>query len=231
MNRPPVQQALLLLAAALPDLPLAALAELSIGRRDAHLLALREQLFGPQLESVVACPVCRQKLEFTCKTTDIQAQEAAESGELFTWRNEDYEAHFRLPNSLDITAVIPQARPPGDEVAEVQWQLLARCLTSITRQNEAITADQLPPAIIEAIVDCMAQADPQADVQLALACAACGHQWSAPFDIVAFLWAEINAWALRTLQEVHRLASAYSWREADILGMSAWRRQFYLRNG
>lgn len=228
MNRSPVQQALLLLAAVLPDMSLAALAELSIGRRDAHLLALREQLFGPQLVSVVACPICSQKLEFTCNTSDIRTSEAAELADLFTWRDEEYEAQFRLPNSLDLTAVTRQPEPSDDEVANVQHQLLTRCLISITLQNEAVTVDRLPSPVIEKIVDCMAQADPQADVQLALSCAACGHRWSATFDIVAFLWAEINIWALRTLHEVHRLASAYSWREADILALSAWRRHYYL---
>jgi hypothetical protein len=30
------------------------------------------------------------------------------------------------------------------------------------------------------------------------------------------------------MREVHRLARVYGWREADILSMSASRRQFYL---
>ena len=74
----------------------------------------------------------------------------------------------------------------------------------------------------------MAEADPQADIQLALSCPACGHQWLSTFDIVSFFWSEINAWAYRILREVHILASAYGWREADILAMSPYRRQLYL---
>ena len=225
MNQQPVQQALLLLAAARPDLSLAALAELSIGQRDAHLLALREQLFGPQLSSVVACPVCQQKLEFTCQTAEISAQMTAESPDNLTWQGDGYEVHYRLPNSLDVTAVTTQTE---NEVAAIQQQLLARCLIAATHDDKTISTEKLPTAIVEQVVAQMAQVDPQANVQLALACAACGHQWSAVFDIVAFLWTEINSWALRTLHEVHRLASAYSWREADILAMSAWRRQYYL---
>ena len=62
----------------------------------------------------------------------------------------------------------------------------------------------------------------------ALYCPECGHRWHATFDIVSFFWSEIDAWAYRTLHQVHRLASAYGWREADILAMSPWRRQFYL---
>jgi hypothetical protein len=45
---------------------------------------------------------------------------------------------------------------------------------------------------------------------------------------VSYLWAEVHSWALRTLHEVNVLASAYGWRESDILALSQWRRQAYL---
>jgi hypothetical protein len=48
------------------------------------------------------------------------------------------------------------------------------------------------------------------------------------FDIISFFWTELDSLARRLLQDVHVLAKAYSWREADILSMSATRRQFYL---
>ena len=44
----------------------------------------------------------------------------------------------------------------------------------------------------------------------------------------SYLWHEVDAWALRLLRDVHRLARAYSWREADILALSPSRRQCYL---
>jgi hypothetical protein len=74
----------------------------------------------------------------------------------------------------------------------------------------------------------MAEIDPQADIQIALTCPACLHQWSAAFDIASHLWIEVNSWAMRILDEVHRLASAYGWSEADILELSPMRRQLYL---
>ena len=74
----------------------------------------------------------------------------------------------------------------------------------------------------------MHEADPQADTQLSLTCPTCARVWQQAFDIVSYLWAEIGDWARRTLQEVHALATAYGWREADILAMSAQRRQWYL---
>jgi hypothetical protein len=99
---------------------------------------------------------------------------------------------------------------------------------AVHQNGEARSADQLPANIREAVVEQMAQADPQADVQVPLSCPECGHQWQAHFDIVSFFWSEIDAWATRTLRDVHVLASAYGWREADILGMTPWRRHRYL---
>jgi hypothetical protein len=74
----------------------------------------------------------------------------------------------------------------------------------------------------------MAEADPQADIQLAISCAACSHHWRTTFDIVSFFWSEIEVWARRLLCEVHILASAYGWHEREILGLGPVRRQLYL---
>ena len=61
-----------------------------------------------------------------------------------------------------------------------------------------------------------------------LNCPTCGNQWQLFFDIAAFLWLKIEMQARRLLREVHTLARAYGWREADILALSPWRRQAYL---
>jgi hypothetical protein len=82
--------------------------------------------------------------------------------------------------------------------------------------------------MLEAITAAMAEADPQAEVELSLRCLMCGNQWLAPFDVVSFLWREIDAWATHILREVHQLASAYGWSERDILALSPLRRRHYL---
>ncbi len=61
-----------------------------------------------------------------------------------------------------------------------------------------------------------------------LSCPACGHGWLTPLDAPGYLWREIETQARRLLHEVHALASAYGWREADILAMTARRRWAYL---
>jgi len=232
LGRPPVDQALVLLSLTSPDCSSDSLAELSVGERDARLLTLREQLFGPQLSSVTVCPRCRQRLELAFDVADIRqplpAQTLGPSAEL-TLDMDGYRVQFRLPNSADLSSV--------DEVADpdaAREHLLGRCIQSVVRpqarDDRADEADglRLPLPLVEAIVARMSEADPQSDTRLALSCPDCHHQWAAVFDIGSYLVRELHDWVVHVLREVHALARAYGWREADILAMTAARRQAYL---
>lgn len=232
LAQPPVQRALMLLAAACPEILPKQLAELSIGQRDALLLTLREWIFGSQLQSLVTCPSCSDRLELCFNIADIRVAAITNLTETFSVSFAGYEVQFRLPNSLDLVAITSQMSPSREaahnDTATTQQALLERCLLDASCHGEEQPVTQLPPDVIGAVVEQMAEADPQADVQLTLSCPSCGHQWQSTFDIVSFFWSEINAWAYRILREVHILASTYGWREADILAMSPYRRQLYL---
>jgi hypothetical protein len=222
------QRALLLLEAACPDTPAALLRELDIGRRDACLLALREWTFGPQLGSLVTCPKCGERLELTFGVADIRAlfphrDEGEERAETLSASISGYEVKFRLPNSLDLVAVA--ASQATDATRQL---LLERCIVTAHCDDKETPVHQLPTEVVDAVVERMARTDPQANLELAVACPACNHQWQVIFDIVSFFWSEVNTWAHRTLREVHTLARAYGWSERDILAMSPWRRQCYL---
>lgn len=227
--QPPVQRALLLLAAANPDTPWDQLVELSVGARDARLLTLREWTFGPHLVSLATCPRCGEWLELPFRVSDIRTEPGAEPGEALVVRDAEYEVRFRLPNSRDLAALVDRTETEQTDVETIHHALIERCLLTAHQDGHELTVAELPTPVIDAMVEQMAQADPQADVRLNLTCPACGHQWRATFDIVSFFWTEINTWAQRTLQEIHTLASAYGWREADILAMSAQRRRLYLQ--
>lgn len=105
--------------------------------------------------------------------------------------------------------------------------LRVRDLVDAPREPSAFRAHLLAragvgdPAEVEA-------ADPQASLTFDLLCAACGHAWPEPFDIGRFLWAELEDWAMRTMRDVHALASAYGWREDEVLSLSPTRRAVYL---
>jgi hypothetical protein len=223
-RRSPAQWGLALLTAAYPEQTPETLAELSIGRRNACLLQIRKRLFGSALASVAYCPNCGERLEFSFDMAEIWMEPAEEMPGLLKLSAEGYEVRYRLPNSSDLLALAGVTT--AAEAA--QANLLARCLVEVTQAGTAQTAADLPPTVIAAVVEGMAKADPQGDVQVFLTCSTCTHEWLASFDIVSYFASELDAWAMRILREVHELASAYGWREADILALSPQRRQIYL---
>jgi hypothetical protein len=218
--QPPYRRALALLTLAYPRLAGATLARLSIGQRDGLLLSLRERLFGPWLASVASCPRCGERVELRFSAAQIRAQAPSVPREGLLLLAEGFEVRFRPPNSLDLAALAGAPPEAGT--------LLRRCVLA-ARQGEApCRPEALPPAVEQALVEAIAEADPQADVWLALVCPSCRAPWQAPFDVVGYLWDELDAWACRLLHEIHTLALAYGWREADVLALSPWRRRLYL---
>jgi hypothetical protein len=218
-----VQQALLLLSASCPEIPIDTLAELSIGQRDALLLTLREMIFGQSLDCVASCPGCSDQLELSLNLADIRIEKKAKSTREFTTTIENCEVRFRVPNSKDIALLYD----PKDLTAS-QEEVYGHCILSIFKNSKQISFDELPVNVKEEISDRIAKADPQADVLLDISCPSCNKKWQVVFDIVPFFWTEITAWAYRIMYEVRNLALAYGWSEKDILAMSPWRRHHYL---
>src|SRR5262249_10225746 len=133
-----------------------------------------------------------------------------------------YALAFRLPNSLDLATIAHRS-----DVKAARRILATHCLLRAEHNGEPIDA-ALPDALIEAMAAQMAEHDPQAEIVLAVVCPNCQRQWTLLFDIASFFWTKIDLQARRLLYEVHQLAQAYGWREADILAMSPIRRQLYL---
>jgi hypothetical protein len=224
LSRSPAQRAVELLAAAYPESSPEAFAALSIGQRDAHLLALREELWGPRMAAVVECPACRDRLELALDTRELLAGQIPERADGNLFELAGYKVTFRLPTSEDVErlAALEEEPESGDSL------LLQICMQSAQLGDTPVSCDELPPEVAAGLAESMATADPLADIQLALSCPSCQQSWSAAFDIVSYLWTEIEVWAWRILTDVHTLARAYAWREGDILNLSPMRRQFYL---
>jgi T4 bacteriophage base plate protein len=219
-NRSLLERALIFLSNGCPEEEREVLSRLPIGERDSRLLALRELTFGSNLSSLATCPSCGERLELKFSVDDVRVPAPSDAGQL-TFEADDYRIGFRLPNSGDLDSLLPG--PEG------RMQLLRRCVTSATRNGATQTLDLLPRQHVDALVERIGDADPRADVKAALTCPSCQHCWQAVFDIVSFFWEELEAWVQRILRDVHVLASAYGWREDDVLALSPWRRQFYLR--
>jgi hypothetical protein len=222
-RQPPAQRALALLSVACPDLDRDALARLSIGQRDGLLLSARQSVFGAGLSAITNCPNCHEQLETHFDVEDVRTSHGAVAAEPGVLSADEYEVRFRLPDSTDLLAAGDQ-----HDAEAARLILLKRCVLSARRHSVEVPIDTLPETIVTDIERDMLEMDSQAHVQLAFHCPACGEQWSALFDILAFFWGEVDAWAQGLLLAVHTLASAYGWCEADILAMSATRRGIYL---
>lgn len=225
LSEPACSRVLPVLAASDVDCDFDALVALSIGERDRRLLTLRQLMFGSQLASVANCSRCAETLEWTIETADLLMENVAESsGDL--WLDIDnFHVHFRLPNTRDLDAIAGRG---WTDAASARQRLLESCVVAAEYESEQIVASALPVSVTNEIVRRMADADPQADLRVALLCPACGEEWRAQFDIESFFWSELCAWAQRILSEVHRLARAYGWSETEILNLSPWRRHVYL---
>lgn len=221
----PFERALDLLSAATPGCPTAMLAQVSLGRRDALLLTLREWTFGPDLPLLVSCPQCGQTLEMALPAASLQAspiQDDDAAAREIEFSTGDFEIRCRPPNTEDIVACADL------ETAARRARLFGRCVTEVRRHGEAVDPEQLPEQVALQIVEQVAASDPQADIRVEFSCPDCLYRWAEVFDIVSFFWTEIDAWARRTLRDVHTLARTYGWSETDILALSPGRRQIYL---
>ena len=209
-------------------MPRATAAQLPIGERDRRLLALRDHLFGTHLTALTDCSECGASLELDFDTGEFgaasQADPAAdETCTRLSLSQDGYDVQFRLPNSLDLLAMRSGGSDHENRLSLLEWLVLRASLG-----GQEIAVSELPASVVDALDRRLSNADPHADIYLDLACAACGARWQAPFDIASFLWTEMDGWALRLLRDVHRIARAYGWPEADIIALSPWRRQCYL---
>jgi hypothetical protein len=198
-------------------------ARLPPGRRDALLLEVHERLFGPEIAAAVSCANCGQEQELELHTGDIRSNPASGPAEVSV-AVDGYSVQCRLPNSADLEAITAES----DAEADLRTALLARCVLEAKSGDIAVSATDLPAHVVDAISERMSEADPQAEVELAIECPECHHVSRELFDIVPFLAAEIHAWAVRTMRDIHHLAAAYGWSESEVLAVGPRRRAFYL---
>lgn len=226
LDAPSVMRGMWLLQLAEEDGDGRAWGDLSLGERDAKLLQLHARLFGRSLEGVATCPACQSRVEVTLDSRQLQLsspEDEAVGGVLeLHSRERDMLIRFRRVNCADLI-VMQQC---GD-IPDARRLLMDRCVIEIGGRD-AVEITRLPANVQAELAAAMAAADPQADLQLDCVCPECTHGWQPLFDIAAFLWQALHAWALRLLRDVDTLARAYHWSESDILAMSPRRRQAYL---
>jgi hypothetical protein len=195
---------------------------LSIGERDRRLLALHEVLFGPTLNSYAECPQCSAELEFQVDARGLLAAVTPGKTTGLELAIEDLRVRFRLPTTVDLEAI-----SETHDVSSARRRLAERCIVE-TVSVEAGAPSSPGGTTVDRIADAIALAEADADAVVHVHCAECHQTWAVVVDIGSFLWTEVNALVKSLLHQVHTLAWAYGWREADVLGMTSVRRAFYL---
>jgi hypothetical protein len=211
----------LLLLEAVTNQDRASLAALPLGARDRLLLELRQSALGSRIQCESRCPACDERVEFGVRVPALECETAGAASDACEIEHGDWRVAFRLPTTADLIGCAEGSR-------DAARRIVLRCVLAARRGDAQVAPDTLPDAVVEAVAERCADLDPQADIELELACPTCGHGWHSPFDIAAFLWNELESWATRMLDDIHVIASRYGWSEAAILNLSPSRRRYYL---
>ncbi len=223
-GRGSIERGLLILSAALPSASWQELLALPVGERDRLLLMLRRSTFGAFASGYDECEACGARVEFELRLQDL----------LSTPESHDLHSVPRLVRetlSIDLRRVTSddlQAAAFCRDPDQARLMLLRRCITEARSDGGTIGFEQLSTQDLSCAEEYLASADPMAELLVGIDCPTCSHRWHTIFDIVSFFWTEISTAARRLLQQVHLLARAYGWHEADILAMSPVRRSYYL---
>jgi hypothetical protein len=183
---------------------------LTVGERDGLILRLRAGLFGQELAALTTCASCGSDAELSFAVRDVLVSSHILREVTVALEGETVAARPLTAGDLEDVAGSPDLR--GE----------------LFRRSVAEAVEVTDEALFE-VGRALAEADPQAHIDLQLVCPSCQAASSVRFDPWTFLWEEIRSWAVRTLGQVHRLARAYGWSESEVLALSPQRRHTYLR--
>jgi len=199
-------------------------AALPLGEAARRLLELHARRFGRTLSCVAECPACGTALEADCDAHTLAAQASSQpAGDSRCVAAAGFAARVRLPSMLDLA----QAARTRD-VAEARRVLLERCVIEAIHDDTPCAAADLPQEVTFAIAAALEDADPLADIGLAFQCPACDTAWTATLDPARFVLAAVERAAQAVMLDVHALALAYGWTEAETLALGRARRRAYL---
>lgn len=194
-----------------------------LGRRDTQLMELRRQAYGERLPVVDTCPHCGEAAEFELDLTALLHMSGDVPPPEFDVSMGDLQLRLRLPDTQDMACAASCT-----DLARARQVLLERCVLSAARAGVSLAPDGLDASEEIAIGAALAEADPLADVRIAVNCPVCADEWLALLDINAVFWQELQHEARQVLRDVHTLAGAYGWTESEVLALSPTRRMAYL---
>jgi hypothetical protein len=199
---------------------------LPVHDRDLALVAVRWSTLGSVLPVEVTCHVCAAQHDVTIDLDRLARPDAGPDEHSIIVA--DRVVVVGLPTAGDQAAIVAHE---GDTVELRRARLLARCIRSIDGVAQRLAAEDVLG--LDATVRARIEADlesaiPDIDLELMLACPACGASIEAGVQLGAIVLAELRERSTHLLRDVHLLARSYHWSERDILALPVGRRREYL---
>ena len=206
-----------------PPLP-ATVAALSVGDRQFLMGRLAVGLGLGESWLTAVCGRCGERFDFSVDYRDLPVKEAGEGYPLAEVETSVGPCSFRVPTGAD------QEILAGLDDSEAFRSLLGRCLVAPTGpegdgSSRGEKADGFTPDDAARIETALEAVAPEVAVSVQAACPACGTPHGIDVDPYRVL---SHQTAGGLLQEIHILASAYHWSEAEILALPLKRRRSYL---
>lgn len=221
LRSPTLDRSLALLRLRHPSADIAQLSALDLEQRHAALLRLRAEIFGPTMECVTACARCGEQVEFELDALDLSRAGGPHDTPL-EFESGPWMVRLNLPTTDDLRAALAR----GPEGARV---LRERCVVEARhRDHGAVEPTGIPDDTWRQLDRFLARECPLLAPDIGSRCPACEHEFEIDLDVDAYVWLEFEQYVRSMLHDVHLLAIAYGWTEAEILGLGPGRRGFYL---
>jgi len=198
----------------------------SLDRRLRSLLHVVRETHDDRLRWTARCTneACGHDMDLELGVSRLLS--TPEPAERFSWSPAPgCELELRFPTGLD----------------QIQWRVSAadadeqgvhlRVASSLVcRVNGQPPASDwtLPPQWLPALDAAFREHDVLTAMDLQVLCPWCGEESALEPDVEGLALSRLAAEQRRVLEEIHQLASAYHWTEADILALPRQRRSFYI---
>ncbi len=201
----------------------------TLDRRLRALLQIVRETQGDRLTWMADCanPDCGHDMELELSVSQLLS--TPEPAERFAWSAvPDCTLELRLPTGHDQIEWRLATATDADVEGEGLALRLATALVSSVNGQPPPSDWSLPDEWLPALDAVFRERDALASLELQVSCPWCGNESALEPDLEALALTRLAAEQKRVLEEIHQLASAYHWTEADVLALPRRRRSFYL---
>jgi hypothetical protein len=212
---------------------------LTVGDRQALLLALRRLMFGDRMDAVLSCVACGERMDLELAVDDLLVPAGGPGRPPHEVILEDggaeYRVTFRLPTGGDREEM---ARAGARSSTEAAKALLRRCVEAVVpveggaaagdSASEGLPPEAWPDGVGDEVGAAAEELDPRGELRLEVTCPSCGEEFVSLFDAGGYLRSELDGRLRRLYAEVHALAYHYRWGEREIMALASTRRRRYV---